>query len=444
MRRCNVCWGILFSSALALTSCRTRQAEHELAQAQAQLLEASMKADSAGLVQVRQRLAGSLENESIANNDSLAARAHYLIAFAHWQMAFVTFNNAEGTKAMIADALAQLKYATTKKENLIDAYAVARRCQYWRFTLDPGTGKTVWPESQAALQKARSLAPEHPLVTLEEAIDLFYKPPQLGGDQQQGLARFQLAVERCAQWQQPDPAYKKWWQATACMFLGQAYLGMEKAEEAEGAFRAALVLQPNFEYVKSAMLPMTQLLTPPGIRAFHDVAWTFLASDAEGDGRNPAWAEAKALAYFYDEPADTLWFKLDLARLPNANAFGINLVVDTDRDQRNGAHWWGRNRAFKYDMLATVWVIKTTGGAFRGTAGIADARGVQLGRFTNLFRNNLAFCAQAENRVILLGLKSKDLDEDGDFDVIAAVGSNAGWNDDIPDSQAVTISLHHP
>jgi tetratricopeptide (TPR) repeat protein len=435
-------FGVLLSSSLLLATCQYRPAAEDFFQAKAELLQVSMKADSAGLVQSRQRFERLLQNQNQAHYDSLEAWSHYFIAFANWQLAFVTFSNQEGAKKIINDALAHLKAATEKKANLIDAYAVARRCNYWRFILDPSTGNTVWPESQAALQKARSLAPDHALVTLEEAIDLFYKPAQAGGNQQQGLARFQEAVEDVARWSPGDEAYKKWWKATALMMLGQAYLSMENPGVAEETFQAALAIQPDYEYVKRSMLPMTQRVTPPRVRSFDDLAWTLLATDTEGDGRNPGWADVKALSVHFDEATDTLWLKLNLSRLPNPDAFGINLVVDTDQDQQTGAHWWGGNRAFKYDKLVSVWVIKDAENAYRGTAGIADVRGVQLGRFTNLAQNNLAFRVAAESNMMLLGFKYKDLDDDGEMSLIAAVGSHVGWNDDIPDTNSVQIQLH--
>ena len=437
-------FGSLRSSVLVLISCQTSQVENEMARAQARLLETSMKADSAGMVQARQRFEHLLEDQSLIRHDSLSARAHYFIAFANWQLAFVTFNNREGAKKIIAEALQHLTSATGLDENLIEAYGVARRCQYWRFMLDPGAGKAAWTESQSALEQARALAPQHPVVVLEEAIDLFYKPPQIGGSQSQGLERFHAALASMEAWRPGDMAYQKWWHATAHMFFGQACLGAAQPEEADKAFHAALALEPDFEYVKRAMLPMTQTFTPPQVRDFAGVVWTVLATDKETDGRNPNWAEAKALAYFYDTATDTLWFKIDLARQPNPAVIGMNVAADTDQNQNTGANWWGSNRAFKYDKLVTVWVLKAAGNSYRGAAGLADANGAQIGRFTNLFQNNLAFHVDAEKKFMLLGFKSKQLDEDGNFNLIAAVGSNAGWNDDIPQSKAEANRLHAP
>jgi len=423
------------------TSCQSNRVEEEYAQAKAILLEATIKSDSSAIVQARKRFEQLLQDQRLTSSDSLAAWSHYFIALDNWLLSFVTFGNQDGQKKLMDDALAHLDAAVKIKKDLVDAYAIMRRCVQWRYQLDPNTAKTVKPEHRAALDTARSISPDHPLVILEEALDLFYKPAAAGGNQQQGLARFREAIKRFEQLQKEDMAYMRWWQAMTYMILGRAYLGVEKPEDAERAFNAALALEPNFEMVKNGLLPMTQLVTLPPMRSFNRLAWTTIATDSATDGKNPGWADVEALSLYDDTDSDTLWFKLDLSRFPNPNVFGINLVVDTDQDQRNGVNWWGGNKSFKYDKLASVWVVKVGENSYRGTVGIADVRGIQLNRYTNLFTNNLAFSADGEKKTMLLGLKRADVDDDGNFNMVAAVGSNIGWNDDIPDSGAVEIKL---
>ncbi len=432
---------LLYAFTAPLALCQSRRVAEEFNQAKNQLLETSIKSDSAGMVQARQRFEKLLENPQVAKNDSLAAWAHYFIAFADWQLGFVMFGNPANTTKLMEEAVAHLNAALKLNENLVDAYAVLRRCSYWLVMLDPSRAKTVWPESNAALKKAQALAPNHPRVVFEEAIDLFYKPPQIGGNQEQGLKRFQAATQSFAQKPPADKAYEDWWRATMYMFLGQAYLSMEKPEAAEEALKNALALQPNFMMIKNGMLPMTEEVIVPAVRNLDHVAWKQLVTDPVNDGRNPNWAEAKALSFYYDAATDTVWFKFDLERLPNPNAFGLNLIVDTDQNQQNGASWWGNNKAFKYDRLVTVWVIKTGPNRYRGSVGIGDHRGVQLNRYTNLSHHNLAFGADAEKKIFWLGLKSAELDADGHFNLIGEVGSNVGWNDDVPDSNFVTVKL---
>lgn len=431
----------LLFCVFSLAACRFEQTEREFLQVRARLLETSMKADSAGMVAARQRFEKFLSHEKITRNDSLRAWTHYYIAFANWQLAFTTMGNREATLALVEDALTHLNTALKLRENLPEAYAVMRRCHYWLFTLDRSRARTIFAESNAALQKMQALAPAHPVTLLEEAIDVFYKPPQAGGSQQKAEEKFQAAQHAFAAQKQLEPAQAHWWQATTHMMRGQTHLAVGRVDEAALAFEAAVALEPEYDYVKNVMHPMTQLVNTPSLRDFTSAPWSLLSRDSENDGGNPNWAAVNALSYFYDATTDTVWFKFDLARLPNPHAFGINLVVDTDDNQITGANWWGGNRAFTYDRLVSVWVVKSGAEAFRGTVGVGDFHGVTSGRYTNIARNNLAFRADSSLRVMLLGIKRAELDEDGRMHLIAAVGSHAGWNDDVPDSSAIKFTL---
>lgn len=432
---------VLLFSAMLLCGCRFDQTEKEFSQARTQLLATSMRADSAGMVQARARFEKLLAHEKISRNDSLAAWTHYYIAFANWQLSFTTVGNPKDARTVVEAALTHLNEALKRRENLPEAYAVMRRCHYWLFTLDRSRAREIFTESNTALQKALALAPAHPVVLLEEALDLFYKPPQAGGNPQKGEEKFQAALKAFAEQKQAEPEQARWWQATAHMMHGMTHLAAGRVDAAASAFETALQFEPEYDYVKNTMQPMTLLVHSPSVRDLTSVPWSLLARDSETDGANPNWAAVNTLSYFYDAASDTVWFKFDLARFPNPHAFGINLVVDTDDNQSTGANWWGGNRAFTYDRLVSVWVVQSGAAAYRGTVGVGDFHGVTAGRYSNLARNNLAFRADSTQRIMLLGLKRADLDDDGRMHLIAAVGSHAGWNDDVPDSSAVRLEL---
>lgn len=166
--------------------------------------------------------------------------------------------------------------------------------------------------------------------------------------------------------------------------------------------------------------------------------WTVLAFDVPGDGRDPALADAAQLAYRYDKEQDMLWFRVALYAAPDRAAFGVNIVVDTGASDDSKMNWWGRNKQFKFDKLLTVWITET-GGVRQGTIGVGDPSGVKARIFNNLLQNNVEI--RFENDSVILGIKRTDLTDKMKMNLIAAVGSNDQWNDDIPDSQSVTLDL---
>src|SRR6266403_4069641 len=90
--------------------------------------------------------------------------------------------------------------------------------------------------------------------------------------------------------------------------------------------------------------------------------YTVLTFDTKGDGRDPSLADAAQLAYRYEKQPDLLWFRVSLYGVPNENAFGINIVIDTGGDDATRMNWWGGNKAFKFDRLITAWVTRGDNG----------------------------------------------------------------------------------
>jgi pimeloyl-ACP methyl ester carboxylesterase len=194
----------------------------------------------------------------------------------------------------------------------------------------------------------------------------------------------------------------------------------------------------NMKFLKVLVVIVLAILAPVGVKA--DV-WTVLAFDSKGDGRDPSLADAAQLSYRYDQQQDMLWFRVSLYGQPNEEAFGVNIVVDTGADDATKMNWWGANKDFKFDKLVTAWVTRSNGG-YQGTIGVADAAGVKAKKFNNLLQNNLQIRVEGDS--ILIGVKRTDLTDKMKMNLIAAVGSNEQWNDDIPDTRSVALDLSAP
>ncbi len=166
--------------------------------------------------------------------------------------------------------------------------------------------------------------------------------------------------------------------------------------------------------------------------------WTVLAADPKGDGKDPSFADAASLSYRYDKQEDQLWFRIGLYGAPNPKAFGVNLVFDTGEDSGKKTNWWGANKVFAFDKILTVWVTQGDNG-YVGTIGIGDAAGVKARQITNLLQNNLQI--RTESNAIVIGVKRTDITDKMTMKLIAAVGSNERWNDDIPNVGSAAIDL---
>src|SRR5256885_8684369 len=177
------------------------------------------------------------------------------------------------------------------------------------------------------------------------------------------------------------------------------------------------------------------LISPVGAIA---QVWTVVGFDTKGDARDPSLADAATLSYRYDKEQDLLWFRVSLYGVPNEQAFGVNLVFDTGGDEAAKMDWWGANKAFKFDKLLTAWVTRGAQG-YEGTIGVGDAAGVKAKQFNNLLQNNLQIRVEGDS--VLIGVKRTDVTDKMKMKLIAAVGSNQEWNDDVPNAGSIAIDL---
>jgi pimeloyl-ACP methyl ester carboxylesterase len=165
--------------------------------------------------------------------------------------------------------------------------------------------------------------------------------------------------------------------------------------------------------------------------------WTVIAIDPKGDGRESALADAAQLSYRYDAHLDMLWFRVSVFSKLSGDGFSLNIAVDTGSGD-DKTNWWGGNVDFTFDRLLTAWVTRTDGG-YTGTIGISDAAGARQKQLTNRRQNNLQL--KVEGDAVLIGLKRTDLSDGMKMNLIAAVGSDGRWSDDIPNVRSAALDL---
>ena len=169
--------------------------------------------------------------------------------------------------------------------------------------------------------------------------------------------------------------------------------------------------------------------------------WRVIQVDPARDGRDASLPDAAQLSYQYDKGADLLWFRVTLHGNLNADAFSVSIAADTGAPDADKVNWWQANKAFTFDRLITAWVTKVNG-TYRGTIGVTDAAGARQRNLTSLHHDNLHIRADAD--AIVIGVKRTDITDQMQMRVIAAVGVNESWNDDIPNAGFGSIDLAAP
>ncbi len=173
--------------------------------------------------------------------------------------------------------------------------------------------------------------------------------------------------------------------------------------------------------------------------AFISALWKVLLTDEKGDGANTGMTDGKALSYL--QKNDSLWFKFDLHKYNNKKAFALNILMDSDFDQKTGAAWFGQNTTFTFDKAITLWMQKS-GSGFQGTHGIMSPEDFTTGNQNLAYMNNMTFFLDIDERVYIVGVPIKDLElTSKKIRVIGAVGEYQTWNDDIGDTASAVITI---
>ena len=63
------------------------------------------------------------------------------------------------------------------------------------------------------------------------------------------------------------------------------------------------------------------------------------------------------------------------------------------------------------------------------------------GAYTSLTEGGVAFSGDEEGRALYVGVPASVLDDDGRMDVIATVGTNQYWHDDLVDEGSAGVEL---
>ena len=160
--------------------------------------------------------------------------------------------------------------------------------------------------------------------------------------------------------------------------------------------------------------------------------WTTLSSDASGDGMNSSYLDGTKLEYMYDNSTDSIYFRVTVSQYKSSN-FGINIIMNVT-GAGSTASWWGnQNSSFKYNRLITAWLSTPP----TGTVGITDPAGAATNNYTKIAgASKITIIGDPSGKTYTLRMKRTDIFNDTSLkaDVIAAVGSNMAWNDDLPNT----------
>jgi tetratricopeptide (TPR) repeat protein len=119
---------------------------------------------------------------------------------------------------------------------------------------NPLKGMTLGPRSGAQMDEAVGLAPRNPRVHLMRGIGAIYTPSMFGGGLDKAEEHLRKAIALFPL-DAPRPPAPAWGHAEAYAWLGQVLAKQDKMVDARAAYRKAVELDPDFEWVKTTLVP---------------------------------------------------------------------------------------------------------------------------------------------------------------------------------------------
>jgi tetratricopeptide (TPR) repeat protein len=237
-------------------STQSRGSHDELDAALRAARDADLKADWAGLLDARARVAAW---DGAADGPALRP---YLLAYIDWRLSSLAYLvlGPPGMAPLLERAVDHLRTAVERKPTFAEAQALLATCAGMLANIDRSRLDSLIPLMKAAWAAALEHGETNPRVQLLRAMSEVFVPPAYGGNPDKGLARWKQAI---VMFEQEDAGAKPgagptWGHAEAWAWLGGAHLASGRHADAQSALEHAVRLRPDFWWAANAALPQAR------------------------------------------------------------------------------------------------------------------------------------------------------------------------------------------
>jgi len=202
--------------------------------------------------------------ERLLTSKQHEALLHYYIGYCDYRLTiyYQQKTNQELLKKHLEEGIIHLEAAVKLNNKFAEAYALLSSCYGQKIAMAPMLGMTLGPRSGMTMQTALQLAPNNPRVILLDAIGTYYKPSMFGGSKEKALTGFKRAAELFDQEKIGDPLQPDWGHPEAYAWLGVAYIDKNDLAKARTVLERALVIAPNYGWVKHQLYPQAAAAKP--------------------------------------------------------------------------------------------------------------------------------------------------------------------------------------
>jgi len=184
-----------------------------------------------------------------------SALIDYYHGYIEYNLGVVIYRmEKEKASAYLDDAVDHLEKAVDKDGNFAEARALLASCYGMKISFSPFKGMWLGPKAAVEKKRASSLSSTNPRVALLGAIGTYNTPSMFGGGKDKGLEELKRAAALFDRWTAPDPSQPDWGNEQVYAWIGLAHLERNETILARKAFEKALMINPNYGWVKYVLM----------------------------------------------------------------------------------------------------------------------------------------------------------------------------------------------
>jgi len=185
--------------------------------------------------------------------------AHYYLAYTDYNLAIYFMQKKEDEQFRSYSESSEKKIKELIKENDSDAETVSLLGALYgiQVTMNPGLATSLGSQNIALTSKALGIEPDNPRVLLQKGISKFNSPEFVGGSKEEALKYFTQSVEAFEN-QTTEKNDIEWGYIDGLAWLGIVYSSLGDLESAISAYKKALIVEPDFAWIKYELLPKAE------------------------------------------------------------------------------------------------------------------------------------------------------------------------------------------
>ncbi|MBT1700672.1 tetratricopeptide repeat protein [Fulvivirgaceae bacterium PWU4] len=161
----------------------------------------------------------------------------------------------------VEETEANLETLIDRNKNSGEPRALLAALYGMRMSYSPMKGMFLGAKSESLMDQALKRSPASPLVWKLHANAKFFTPETWGGDLKEAITAYEKAVALYES--APDKGKDNWFYIDTLAFLGKAYEKNNQNAKAIEVYKKALSAEPDYQWVKSVLLPRVMKSTSP-------------------------------------------------------------------------------------------------------------------------------------------------------------------------------------